>query len=316
MSRHTQPIALTGASGFVGRAVLRRLLDQGYTVRALDRRGKLQSLLASWPTTQASRVEIVLGDLFDGDALKQLVEDCGGVIHLVGIIREMRSRGQTFDRIHHQAVTRLVKAVTADTRFIHMSALGTRPNAESVYHQSKWQGEQAVRASRTRWTIFRPSLIHGPNGEFINMVKSFCKGLTPAMPYFGGGLLGLQQAGKLQPVFVEDIATLFVQALDNDVAVEQTYEVGGPDVLTWPKLYRTVRQNLHLHGCRRKPIVPVPAWLALCMARMHLPGLPFGENEVIMSQEDSVCDNAAVVRDFDVTLKPFESTVATYIQDP
>lgn len=303
MAEKKLTVALTGSTGFVGRHVLPHLLQAGHQVRALVRDpSKLPA---------GANVTAVTGDLFDDAALRKLVEGADAVIHLVGIIMEKPSQGQTFDRIHRQGTQNLLAAASKSRvrRWVQMSALGTREHGVSQYHRTKWQGEQAVRQSKFEWTIIRPSLIHGPDGEFMQMVKGFwTQPVPPFVPYFGAGALGTGGAGRLQPVWVEDVARCFVSALSKPESVGETYPLGGPDVYTWPGLYDTIRK--HLPGARNKPIVAVPAWLAKIMSNM--PGVPFNVDQVIMSQEDSVCDTGKVRAELGVEPAPFESTFASY----
>jgi len=218
MSTQVKTIALTGASGFVGRHILSQLLDAGHQVRALVRDpGQLQM--------NSSAVCVVEGDLFDDAALTSLVASADAVIHVVGIIMEDRKHGQTFERVHVEGTRNLLKAAKANRaanesgggvrKWVHMSALGARPHAPSVYHATKWQGEQLVRASGLDFTIFRPSIIHGPDGEFMQMVKSFwCKLFPPFVPYFGAGLMagharfalcGLSWCGYTRKILIRKI---------------------------------------------------------------------------------------------------------------
>lgn len=298
-------VALTGSTGFVGRHVLMQLVKQGHTVRALVRdRAKLNN--------SDGRVVVIEGDLFDESATRELVAGADAVIHLVGIIMEKPSAGQTFARVHVEATRNLLAAAKATGqihKWVQMSALGTRPAAVSMYHRTKWEGEELVRASGLDFTIFRPSIIHGHDGEFMRMVRDFwCKMFPPFVPYFGAGPLGTKGAGKLQPVHVDDVATLFVEALTNAKAKNETYPLGGPEAMTWPALYATVGK--YLPQARRKKIVAVPVWYAKLIA--GLPLVPFNADQVIMSQEESTCSTAKVVNDFGITLQPFEETVKEY----
>lgn len=306
-------VALTGGAGFVGRYVLNALLDRGARVRALDHTGRLARQMMNKPPERRACVELVAASVLDDDALPRLLDGCDAVIHLVGVIRERPGKGVTFDRLHRQAVEKLVHHAQAAgvRRLIHMSALGARPDAASEYHRTKGLGEQALRGAALDWTIFRPSVIHGPDGEFMRMLMGFCRRwLPPVLPYFGPGLLGRGEPAKLQPVYVKDVAALFVQALDREITIGKTYDVGGPDIFTWPQFYKIAAAQI---GCRYpKPAAPVPAWFALAVASLNLPGVPFNRSQVIMSQEDSVCDVEPLVRDFDVALSPFEKTVTAY----
>ena len=297
-------VALTGGSGFVGRHVLRRLVDEGYRVRLLARD-------ASRVRSGGAQVTVVAGDLFDEHALGELVRGADAVVHLVGIIMEVRARGQTFERVHHEGTVRLIDAGRAAgvERWVQMSALGTRPGAASAYHRTKWAGERAVRGSGMGFTIFRPSIIHGPDGEFMQMVKGFCCDASPPfMPYFGAGLTGGGGAGRLQPVWVQDVARCFVGCLGDERTVGETYAMGGPDAYTWPELYEVCSRLIP--GSRGKQARAIPAWLAMRLSK--LPMTPFGPDQVIMSQEDSVCDVGKVQADFGFELAGFEKTLEGY----
>jgi len=305
MSEKSLCVALTGSTGFVGRHVLTQLLSQGHTVRVLVRdKSKLKS--------SDSRVVVIEGDLFDEKAVHALLKGADAVIHLVGIIMENRGKGQTFERVHVQATRNLLDEAKKQGRirkWVHMSALGTRPDAVSTYHRTKWEAEELVRASGLDYTIFRPSIIHGADGEFMHMVKDFwCKMMPPFVPYFGAGPLGTKGAGRLQPVHVDDVATCFVSALTNAKATHEMYPMGGPKAMTWPELYGIAGK--YLPGARKKPIIAVPAWKAKLLS--HLPGLPFNWDQVVMSQEDSTCSTAKVENDFGITLQSFEETVKEY----
>lgn len=305
MSRTSLCVALTGATGFVGRHVLPLLLRTGCRVRVLARHP------AQLATVDA-RVHPVKGSLFDVAAVGELVQGADAVVHLVGIIMENPRKGQTFERVHVSATQNLLEASQKNgvKRWVHMSALGSRPGAVSRYHRTKWEGEQLVRASGLDYTIFRPSIIHGPDGEFMQMVKGFCcNAFPPFMPYFGAGLLGTGGAGRLQPVWVEDVAQCFVGALTNPHAVDETYPLGGPDVFTWPQLYTTCQKHLSCAKPRRKPLA-VPVWYAMLIAGK--PGVPFNRDQVIMSQEDSVCQTSKAQEHFGIELAAFEPTFAHY----
>jgi NADH dehydrogenase len=297
-------VALTGASGFVGSHVLRALLDRSMRVRALVRDPSRLAL-------KDARLVCVEGDLFDAQALDRLVQGVDVVVHLVGIIMEKPEHGQTFERVHVTGTQNLIDAADRARvrRWVHMSALGARPDAVARYHQTKWRSEQAVRHSGVNFTIFRPSIIHGPDGEFMRMMRDFwCSLMPPFVPYFGRGLTGKGGAGLLQPVWVDDVARCFAHAPDNPRSVNETYGVGGPDVYTWPELYATVKK--HLPKARDKRIVAVPAWLARRMA--GLPGVPFNEDQVIMSQEDSTCNIEKLKDHFAFEPVAFEEKFAEY----
>jgi len=187
-------VFVTGASGFVGEAVVQELLERGYEVNALVHRRPIVSA--------AGRVHSIDGDLFDTKVLEKGMRGASAVIHLVGIIFENRFSGVTFERMHLEATESVIDAAkTAGVkRYIQMSALGTRMDAVSIYHQTKFAAEQYVRGSGLDWTIFRPSMIHGAKGEFMQMVSKWVRKKAPpffAMPYFKGRRRGGQP--QIQP---------------------------------------------------------------------------------------------------------------------
>ncbi|HMD54060.1 MAG TPA: NAD(P)H-binding protein [Phycisphaerae bacterium] len=295
---------VTGAAGFVGRHVVSNLRQHGYRVRALVR----NSIADLDPT-----VEQAVGNILERPSLDSAVEGCSAVIHLVGIIRPTRTHG--FIQVHAQGTANVAAAAQAAgvKRFIQMSALGTRADARSVYHQTKWQAEQTVRQTSMEWTIFRPSMIHGPGGEFSSMLFNWARGKAPPflfMPYFGGGLVGQKTLGKIQPIYVGDVAEFFVRAISNHQAINKTYELGGPQTMTWPEFLCAAAEAI---GGRTRSPMGIPIWLAKTMSRLGLPGLPFTYDQVLMAQEDNTCDMSAVLNDFpNSTLNPFIQTAQEY----
>ncbi len=204
-AKGTEPrrVFVTGATGFVGRAVVHALCAHGHSVRCLVRRGSEHDLRGF------EAIERVEGDVLARRGLEEGIAGCDTLIHLVGIIREHPAAGVTFERLHTQATVRVLEAATAAgaRRFIHMSALGTRPAARARYHATKWAAEEAVRASGLPWTIFRPSIIYGPGDGFVTMLARIVRRL-PIVPVFGSG------GSRLQPVSLRVVAEGFARALD------------------------------------------------------------------------------------------------------
>lgn len=306
-------VLLSGASGFVGGYVLRELVGQGYRPVCVVRRP--DEMAARLESATAECCEIRTGDLFDPASLQAAAEGCGGAIHLVGIIEEKRDAGVTFERVHVEGTRRIVDACVGAgvQRYVHMSALGSRPNAVSRYHQTKFEAETIVRASPLKWTIFRPSLIHGPEGEFMRMMKFFCTSWRqPVMPYFGSGTT------RIQPVSARDVAACFVAALSKPQTIGKTYDLGGPGRYTWREFYDVCAEAI---VGRRRLKVPVPVWVAKLMARTIVPLTPsflmpykFNTDQIQMSQEDNVCDIAPIEHDFGLKLRDFREELAEYAQ--
>lgn len=301
---------VTGASGFVGQAVVDELLHRGYAVRALYHH---KPLLRANP-----RFHAIQGDLFDQKTLEKALHGCDSVIHLVGIIRENPRKGITFHRIHFEGTESIVQAAAKAgiQRFVHMSALGARSDAPSQYHRTKYYAEEYVRSSGMNWTIFRPSLIHGPAGEFMQMESRWARKTAPPwlfMPYFGSGLLGFGRAGKIQPVYVNDVARAFVDSLVKHIFVGKIYSLGGPEQFTWREFHQTCARILVGH---KRWVFPIPVWWAKTLTHL-LPAslLPFNRDQVLMSQEDNICDLGKFQADFGWSPQSLVESLESYKQN-
>jgi NADH dehydrogenase len=300
-------VFVTGANGFVGTAVVRELVGRSFAVNALVREKKLPE--------EVGDIRNIRGDLSDGAALIEGLRDCAAVIHLVGIIMENPKKGVTFRSAHVEGTRSILEAARSAgiKRYIHMSALGVRAGAASEYHKTKWEAEELVRASGLDWTIIRPSMIHGPDGAFMKMEAKWARKQSPPflfMPYFGAGLLGLGGAGRLQPVYVNDVARAFVDAIGNPKTNRKTYELGGAEQLSWPEMHKAVARAV---VGKDRATLAIPVWYAKLIAAI-LPGamLPFNRDQVIMSQEDNTCDLGEFSRDFGWGPVGFESALGEY----
>jgi uncharacterized protein YbjT (DUF2867 family) len=299
-------VFVTGGSGFVGSAVIAELLARGHDVTALVNRRPLQA---------SDRITPVRGELSDPASLDRATANADAVIHLVGIIMERPRQGVTFERVHVQGTRAVVDAAkrAGIKRYVHMSALGSRPNAVSQYHRTKHQAEEYVRASGLDYTILRPSMIHGPAGDFMQMEAKWARKQSLPflfMPYFGAGPLGTGGAGNLQPVYVNDVAKAFADALDHPNTIHQTYPLAGSEQLTWPELHRTTATAI-----TGKPrwVLPLPAWYATLLTRIAPASLlPFNRDQVTMSQEDNTADMTPFTRDFAWTPGPFTAQLQQY----
>jgi NADH dehydrogenase len=272
----TRRIFVTGATGFVGRAVIRALQAHGYAVRCLVRRGSEAALKG------LEALERVQGDVLAQPTLEQGMAGCDTVIHLVGIIRERPAMASTFERIHVQGTANVLDAAVATgvRRYLHMSALGSRPAARSRYHRTKWAAEDAVRGCPLAWTVFRPSIIYGRGDEFVNMLAGLV-GRYPVTPVIGTG----QQ--RLQPVPVEHVAEAFARAVELPGTEKQTYEVGGPEAVTMVRLLDLIGEAL---GRPRVRKLHVPLGLVRPVTRLlhRLPGFPLTPDQLLMLEEDNV----------------------------
>ena len=282
-------VFLTGATGFVGSAVLRQLTAAGYEVRALVRRG------AEGKLAVRDGVEIHYGDATEAATLADALAGCAAVIHLVGIIREFPAKGITFERLHVEATGNILAAAAAQgvKRYLHMSANGTGPTGTTGYHRTKWLAEGAVRASGLDWTIFRPSLIFGPGGEFVNMLADLIR-KTPVVPVIGDGQY------RMQPVAVAQVATSFVRALTMPETMGQCYHLGGGASYSYDEIL-----DLTARAIGRDYVIKAhqPLFMVKPMIRLmeHAEHFPITSEQVEMLLEGNVCDNAAWATAFGIT---------------
>lgn len=317
-------IALTGSTGFVGRTMVPALLAAGFHVRALARsRDKAREVLPN-----DTRVSVILGDAANPADAKELLLGADACINLVGIIREDRRSGQTFQRCHVDATRVLVSACEqlSVARFLQMSAMGVSDVGVSAYQLSKWDAEAALRFSSLKWTILRPGLIHGPDGDFTQMAQKWVKGETAPyffLPYFTGGkpdarvpLGGINpKVPSVAPIAVEDVCAAFVASLTSDQSIGEVYNLCGPDTMTWPAFLTTLRDNTP--GAHKFSPFGIPSEpVALAAKAADLLGLgsllPFDEGMARMGAQDSTADTTKARRDLGFRPRPFASSYAKY----
>ncbi|MDD2366019.1 MAG: NAD-dependent epimerase/dehydratase family protein [Desulfuromonadaceae bacterium] len=243
-------IFVAGGTGFVGEHLIRQLKFDGHKPK----------LLVHHRSTTFKDVDQMSCDISDIERLSQGMAECDAVINLIGIIREFPSRGVTFEKLHTAATAALLEAAAKSgvRRYLQMSALGSRADAVSGYHKSKWQAEELVRSSALYWTVFRPSLIFGPRDAFINMLADQLR-LAPVMPVIGSG------SYRLQPVHADDVARCFSLALDMPETFGKSYEICGRDRISYEALIDMISESMgrsvpfkpHLPLGLMKLIIPV-----------------------------------------------------------
>jgi NADH dehydrogenase len=281
-------VFLTGGTGFVGSEVLRQLVAAGHGVRTLLRPGSEQKLAVR------ENVEVQHGDATEPHTLTGALAGCDAVIHLIGIIREFPARGITFERLHVEATRNVLDAARAQgvQRYLHMSSNGANPAGSTSYHRSKGQAEGVVRASDRDWTIFRPSLIFGPKGEFVSMLADLIR-KTPIVPVIGDGRY------RLQPVALAQVAESFVRALAMPETVGQTYHLGGGMSHSYDEILDLTGKALgHEHiNKAHQPLFMVKPMIKLMEHAEHF---PITLDQVEMLLQGNVCDTTAWATTFGI----------------
>jgi uncharacterized protein YbjT (DUF2867 family) len=287
-------ILVTGGSGFVGGHVVHELRGRDLPVRCLVRDERKASKLAAWGC------ELVEGDVTDPGSLRSALSGVDTVVHLVAI---RQGREEQFQRVMVDGTRELIAAAkeAGVGRFVHMSALGTSDETKDLvpYFHAKWENERMVQTSGLSYVIFRPSFVFGPDGGILPTFVKLAK-LSPVTPIIGSG------RQRIQPIWADDVAAYFADAVERDDVTGRTFELGGPDVVSWNEFWERLKRT---RGMRR-PSVHVPVGLMKVNALLteRLPGdIPLTRDLLKMLEHgDNVVTNDDAVRTFQVPLLPLE----------
>jgi len=271
-------ICVIGGSGFVGRHLCQQLAAQGYRVRVPTRDRERAKELTLLPT-----VDVVVADVQNPVALAAVIKGCDAVVNLVGVLHDARGK-RGFDAAHVELARKVVAACRANDvrRLLQMSALAAAVDAPSAYLRSKGEAEMIVRGSGLDVTVFRPSVIFGPDDSFLNMFAC----LVRALP-----VIALASPGaRFQPVYVDDVAAAFVRALPDMKTFGQCYELCGPQRYTLRELVAYVGRTTG----HPRPIIGLNRTLSYFQAYTMewLPVKLMTRDNVRSMEIDSVCDCA------------------------
>ena len=286
-------VLITGGTGFIGPHVSHTLRARDVPLRALVRKPAHATRLTVWG------VELAAGDVTDPESLRAACQGVDTVVHLVAIIR---GRPQDFDRVMAQG-TRNVVAAAQDAgvrRFVLASALGLDERSKDAvpYFAAKWQMERAVRESGLEHVIFRPSFVFGPDGGVLPTFVRLAR-YAPLTPIIGPG------TQRLQPIWVEDLAEYYALAVSERAAANRTFELGGPDAVSWNEFWERLKRVL---GVRRPSVhVPFGAMRLQATVTERLPGAPVTRDQLTMLElGDNVVTDPSAVETFKVSLVPLD----------
>jgi uncharacterized protein YbjT (DUF2867 family) len=289
-------ILVAGGTGFVGPRIVHALRERDRPVRALvrDPDGQSATTLAAWGA------ELVQGDMTDRESLRRAVEGTEAVVHLVAI---RQGSADQFRRVMEEGTRELVAAAkeAGVKRFVLMSALGTTEATKELvpYYHAKWEMEQAVSGSGLEHVIFRPSFVFARDGGILPTFRRLAR-LSPVTPIIGSG------KQRIQPIWIEDVAAYFAQGVDKAEAANRTFELGGPDAVSWNEFWSRLKRALG----QRRPSVHVPMALmrANALVTERLPGnVPLTRDLLKMLEAgDNVVSNDDAVRTFRLPLVPLD----------
>jgi len=299
-------VTVFGGSGFLGRHVVRALAREGYRVRPAVRRPDLAGHLQ--PLGRVGQIHAVQANLRYPASVDAAVRDADVVINLVGILFE---RGkQRFEAVQAEGAHAVAQAAAnAGARLIHVSALGSSPESTSAYARSKAAGEAAVLGTVPDATIFRPSIMFGPEDDFFNRFAGMAR-LSPFLPLIGGG------ETKFQPVFVGDVAQAILRAVEGNAKGGTIYELGGPEVKSFKALMEYVLKVTE----RKRLLLPLPFGLAKLQATFlqFLPTPLLTPDQVESLRSDNIVSEAAsrdarTIQNLGIEPAALEAIVPSYL---
>ena len=302
-------ITIFGASGFLGRHIVRHLAPLGVTIRVPTR--DPEKALVLKPLGDVGQI-VPVATRLDNDHAVRLAIGQGNaqsdtVINLTGILFEPR-KGD-FRRVHVELAARIARLAkeAGARRLIHISALGIDALSPSSYSRSKAEGEAAVRAAFPDVTILRPSIVFGPEDNFFNRFSSMAR-FAPFLPLIGGGLT------RFQPVYVGDVAAAVAAVLAQPDTKGKFFELAGPQVYT----FRQLMEAMMAVTGRRRPLLPIPWSIAMLQAAVleQLPNPLLTRDQVRLLRADNVLHGQTVKTLSDLGINPtaLEVILPTYLQ--
>lgn len=266
-------VAVFGGSGFLGKAIVRRLLEAGCSVRVVARQPHCPAAVDG-----TGDVESVQADVCDEAAVRTALKGVDAAINAVSLYVETREYG--FQDIHVTAAGRLARLSAEEgiQSLVHISGIGVDTESPSAYVRARAEGEQAVKAAFPQATLLRPSVLFGPDDAFLGMLAAITR--LPVIPLFGRGRT------RLQPVHVDDVARAVVAVVQQPAAAGRCFKLGGADILSYCAILKAV---LH-HTGRRRLLLPVPftLWHLLALMASLLPQPLLTRDQVILMQQDNI----------------------------
>jgi uncharacterized protein YbjT (DUF2867 family) len=289
-------ILITGATGYIGRHLVLRLVDQGERPRCLVRDTKRAANVLP-----ADKVELIQGDTTQPTSLKAALNGVETVVHAAFITADHKqSAGNTYAETNVQGTSYLVKAAkeAGVKRIVEVSGLGTKPDKPGSYMQGRFLAEKMVKDSGLDWTIIQPSVLFGKGAPFIKGLADLIRS-APVVPLIGGGKI------LFQPIYVEDVVTVILKVLADPAGTnKKTYVIGGPAYYSFTQVIDIL---LHvMHKSRIKAPAPMPlVGIGAAVMEALLPKPPLTKAAMTLFTFNNTTDLQSVERDFGFTPTSF-----------
>ncbi len=300
---HKKPVVVTGASGFVGTRLCTRLVEDGWQVRALVRN-----------TSKAAqhlghlKLEMRVGDIRDADSVRAAMREAGSVVHLAAIALE--KPGQSYATVNTEATRIVLESAKAESveRIVHMSQNGSDSSSPYPFLRSKGIAQDLVTESSSRWTILRPSVIFGPEDEFVNVLARLVRLSPLVFPVPGGG------TALFQPIAVGDVVRAIVKVLEDDSTVHHSYSIGGPVPLSLRQM--TERILIAMNASRVLVGVPVAVLKPLiALGERVLPNPPVTTGLLDLLKIDNVIERNDLSDQLGISPTPFAPEELLYLKE-
>jgi uncharacterized protein YbjT (DUF2867 family) len=285
-------ILITGATGYIGRHLIARLVAQGERPRCLVR-----DINRAKRKLPAEKVELVQGATTSPDSLAAAVRGVDTIVHAAFLTADRKqSTGNEYEKTNVQGTANLIKAAkkAGVKRIIEISGLGTKPDKPGSYMQGRYLAEKMLKESGLDWTIIQPSVLFGKNAPFIRGLADLIR-TAPIVPLIGGGKI------MFQPIYVEDVVTVSIKVLeDPSGTTNRTYTIGGPAYYSFTQIIDVLLKTMHKQ--RIKVLAPTPlVGIGAAVMEAVLPKPPLTKAAMTLFTFDNVTDLQSVERDFGFT---------------
>jgi len=304
-------VTVFGGTGYVGGYLIDELLDKGHHPVLLVRPGSRHKV------RHRERCTLIDGDIASPDTIRTALAGTDAAIYNIGILREFPSSGVTYDALHFEGARHAMDAAeeVGVRRFLLMSANGVKADGTG-YQRTKYMAEQYLKTTALDWTVFRPSVLFGePRGrmEFATQLyRDIVRSPLPA-PLFYEGLFPFNAGEfRMSPVYVKDVAAVFVQALDMPETAGQIFPLCGPASLSWKEILKTIAAA----AGTTKRALPAPVLLlkTLALALDRFAFFPITRDQLTMLMEGNTCDGHNAFQSFGLKPASFDTTMLSYLQ--